>query len=134
MESLTTNHLWGIWILQLNYRKSTNITQGCLETAVTTADIVLLQEPHVGEWSDQRGGFKIISHPSFTCLLPPGHNNNTIKPRVATFVSKTFPHLKVNIRPDIFDDPYLQVLEVSAPGVPTFLLFNIYNERYGDTQ
>src|SRR5690606_5829804 len=42
--------------------------------------------------------------------------------------------LKVNTRPYLFDDPYLQILEVSAPGVPAFLVFNIYNERYGNTQ
>jgi hypothetical protein len=128
------NQPCSIRILQLNCGKSANITHGCLETVTTTADIVLLQELHIGPWSDERGGFTIVFHPSFTCLLPPRHNNNKIKPRVATFVSKTFPHLQVNIRPDIFNDPYLQVLEVSAPGVTPFLLYNIYNERYGDTQ
>src|SRR5690606_35128006 len=134
MDRPYANQFRGIRILQLNCRKSANITHGCLETATTTADIVLLQEPRIGPWSDERGGFMIVSHPSFTCLLSPGHNNNTIKPQVATFVSKTFPHLQVNIRPDIFNAPYLQVLEVSAPRVAPFLLYNIYNERYGDSQ
>src|SRR5690606_19046199 len=100
MDRPHANQFRGIRILQLNCGKSANITHACLETATKTADIVLLQEPRIGPWSDERGGFTIISHPSFTCLLPPGHNNNTIKPRVATFVSKTFPHLQVNIRPD----------------------------------
>src|SRR5690606_20821373 len=122
MDRQHSNQFRGIWILQLNCGKSANIKHGCLEKATTIANIVLLQDPRIGPWSDERGGFTIISHPSFTSLLPPGHNNNTIKPRVATFISKTFPHLQVNIRPDNFNDPYLQVLEVSAPGVALFLL------------
>src|SRR5690606_34383088 len=117
MDRPHANQFRGIRILQLNCGKSANITQGCLETATTTADIVLLQEPRIGPWSDERRGFTIVSHPSFTCLLPRGHNKNTIEPRVATVISKTFPHHRVNIRPGIFNDPYLHVLEVSAPGV-----------------
>ena len=123
-----------IRVIQLNCGKNNDIAHSCLETATKTADIVLLQEPSIGPWSEARGGFTTITHPSFDCLLPPGHNNNKIKPRVATFVSKTHPHLKVSTRPDLFNDPYLQVMEVSAPGIQPFLLFNIYNERYADTQ
>ncbi|RPA72149.1 hypothetical protein BJ508DRAFT_335342 [Ascobolus immersus RN42] len=74
------------------------------------------------------------SYGSFDLLLPRGHTNNRIKPRVATFVSRSLSHLKVNPRPDIFDDPYVQVLEVSAVGHDSILLFNIYKVRYPDTQ
>ncbi|RPA80381.1 DNase I-like protein [Ascobolus immersus RN42] len=103
----------------------------CLETARETADIVLIQEPRVGSWDMEQGSYMMVGHGSFKCILPPGHNNNQLKPRVATFVTTSFPNLRVTIRPDIFDDPYLQTLEVSAPGVPTFYVYHIYNEQYG---
>src|SRR5690606_34563895 len=106
----------------------------CLHTASKTADIVLIQEPRIGAWNQEKGSFLVPEQVSFTCLLAPAHNNNTITPRVATFVSQTFPGLKVSARPDIIDDPYLQILKVSAPGVPTFLIYNIYNEQYDTTQ
>jgi len=106
----------------------------CLHTASKTADIVLIQEPRVGAWNQEKGTFFISEHISFTCFLALVHNNYTITPRVAIFVSKAFPSLKVSARPNIIDDSYLRILEVFAPGVPTFLIYNIYNEQYDTTQ
>ena len=71
-----------IRILQANCGKNTNAMHSCLETAVKTADIVLIQEPRVGAWNSEKGSFTMVEHPAFTCLIPPGHNNNQITPRV----------------------------------------------------
>lgn len=94
----------------------------CLSAAVTTADIIFIQEP----WIHTKFN-TTISHPSFQAIVPNSQDNR--RPRTLTFISTTNPHLKVTPRPDIIDDPDCQVLDVALTTLETITFFNVYNER-----
>ena len=114
-----------IRMVQHNCARSKPILEGCLQSAVRTADIILIQEPRIADDATFQG-----SHPAFDTLMPPTRSG--VKPRVMAFVSKSHPHLKVGPRPDLCDDPDVQILEISTPAIPTFFIINIYNEKRGN--
>jgi hypothetical protein len=109
-------------VVQHNCAKNKYIMQSILESAARTADIVLMQEPFI----HTDGNFQ-ISHPSFGCLSLPTTAGQKA-PRVMTFISKANPHLRISPLPDICSDHDIQLLEVSTPAIPSFFLFNIYNQ------
>src|SRR5690554_1900467 len=111
-----------IRLVQHNCARSSPILEGCLQSAVRTADIVLIQEPRIADDLSFQGG-----HPAFDTLLPPTRSGE--KPRVMAFISKSHPYLKVGPRPDLCDDPDIQILEVSTPAITPFFTINIYNEK-----
>jgi ribonuclease HI len=94
----------------------------CLSAAVTTADIIFIQEPWIHSSTNTT-----ITHPSFQPIIPNIQGNR--RPRTLTFISTANPHLKVTSRPDISSDPDCQVIEVGTALIPTITFFNIYNER-----
>ena len=102
----------------------------CLKSAENTADIVIIQEPWIGT-NETPPSFYTISHPSFTLLL--SHPEHC--PRTATYITKTNPHLKVNLQTDLCNDEDIQILSITTPSIETLYLFNIYNEkpRYNPT-
>ena len=111
-----------IRMVQHNCAKSAPILDGCLQSAVRTADIILIQEPRIASDPAFQG-----SHPAFDMFIPPTRSG--VKPRVMAFVSKSNPYLKVGPRPDLCNDPDVQILEVSTPAIAPFFIINIYNER-----
>src|SRR5690606_30525841 len=102
--------------------KSSLVMQSILETAVFTADIILLQEPFINFTSDAS-----ISHPSFNLIIPPQLNNQPI--RTLCFYTKHIPSLEVAAQTDLSSDPDLQVLRVSTADIPPIYLYNIYNQH-----
>jgi len=112
-----------IRIVQHNCNRSSNVILTILSIAEKTADIVLLQEP----------GFSDIAyattHPNFELLVPP--RNNRKYNRTAAYISKSNPYLLCSPRPDLSNDPDLQIIEVSTPTIPTTTIINIYNEHEG---
>lgn len=113
-----------IRFIQHNCMKSSLAMHSVLETAVRTADIVLIQEPFYGP-----GG--TVSHPSFECILPGGHAPSS-RPRVALFVSKVAKStlsLQVQTREDLVKDLDAQVFEVSTSSISSTLVYNIYNQK-----
>ena len=111
-----------IRILQHNCAKSTNTMISCLEYGLTKKiDIVLIQEPWIGD------NQITISHPSYTCIMPAIGQLDKHKPRVLSFVSKSF---KLNITPrlDISSNTDIQVLHISN-SIDDLLILNVYNER-----
>src|SRR5690606_3077812 len=99
--------------------KSSLVMQSILETAVSTADIILLQEPFINFTSDAS-----ISHPSFNLIIPPRLNNQPI--RTLCFYTKHIPSLEVAAQTDLSPDPDLQVLSVSSALLPSFYIFVMY--------
>ena len=83
-------------ILQHNYALSTNIMHSLLNAAVTTADIIFVQEPWLS-----KDYLSTIAYPTFKAIIP----NSKKRPRVITFISTTTPTLEAIPRPDIIDDP-----------------------------
>ena len=114
-----------IRLVQHNCARSRPILEGCLQSAVRTADIILIQEPRIADDLSFQGG-----HPAFDTLMPPTRSGE--KPRVMAFISKSHPYLKVGPRPDLCDDPDIQILEVSTPAITPFYIINIYNEKRND--
>jgi len=108
-------------IIVHNCARSPNSMQGVLESAVHSADIILIQEPH------SRIGSNPVSHPSFTLYTPPSLPNHPI--RTVAYVRKNHPSLVITPRPDICNDPDVQVLQIQTAAIPTTTLFNIYNQR-----
>lgn len=98
-----------------------NVIHSILETAVKTADIVLLQEPWIGPNNTT------VGHPSFNAILPGEVQNR--RARVAIFYSSTYPRLTVNVRQDLLDDPDILAIEVAAPNLRTISIINLYNEQ-----
>jgi len=99
-----------------------NVMHSCLNSAIKTADIVLIQEPWIAK--DNK---TTISHPSFTSLI--ASSNLDIRPRTMAFVSKTRKDLVCTPRSDLSKDSDLQILSISANGISSILLLNIYNEK-----
>jgi hypothetical protein len=97
-----------------------------LNSACTTADIILLQEINITDPAFA------TTHPAFTLVLPP--RGDRASNRTAAYINRTNPYLKVSQRTDICTDPDLQVLEVGTDLIPAFFLLNIYNERDPETQ
>ena len=95
---MSTNYISNIKlrIIQYNCVLSTNIMHSLLNAAVTTADIIFIQEPWLS-----KDYLIIITYLTFRPIIP------TIKtrPRVITFISNIIPTLEVTPRPDIIDDP-----------------------------
>ena len=69
-------------ILQHNCNRSTNVMQTILEYAVKNADIVLVQEPWIGNDNIS------ISHPAFTKIAFNNNNQANFKARTMAFISK----------------------------------------------
>ena len=92
----------------------------CLQTAETSTDIVIIQEPWIGTNSDGKNYFS-ISHPSFLMLISP----TTHCPRTLTYVSNTTPYLKAALQPDICSDEDIQVIKISTPNLEPVYLINI---------
>ena len=114
-----SNH---IKVIQHNCVRSMNVMHSCLNSATNTADVVLLQEPWI-----VRDHKTTISHSSFTSLLSP--SNLDIRPRTMAFISKIRQNLVCTPRSDISKNSDLQVLSISANGISSILVLNIYNEK-----
>ena len=114
--------------IQHNTAKSTNVMQTILHLARDTADIVLIQEPWA-RFDNNSGSWTTLSHPFFTSILPLVPVQ--LKPRVATFLSKTAKHISLTPRNDLTNDPDVQYLTLSVTGNsgPPTLILTIYNEK-----
>ena len=119
---MSDNRTRKIRILQHNCNRSDIAMHSYLQTAETTADIVITQEPWIGTNSDGQNYFS-ISHPSFLMLMSP----TTHCPRTLTYVSNTNPFLKASLQPDICSNENIQVIKISTPNLEPIHLFNIYN-------
>ena len=108
-------------ILQHNCNRSTNVMQTILEYAVKNADIVLLQEPWIGNDNIS------ISHPAFTKIAFNNDNQANFKARTMAFISKNS-NINCTPRYDISNDLDIQVLDILS-NVENFMIFNIYNEK-----
>jgi hypothetical protein len=115
-----------IRLIQHNTAKSTNVMQTLLHLAHKTTDIILVQEPWV-RFDKNSNTWNTLSHPSYTSILPPSPAH--IRPRVATFLSKTAAHISLTPRNDLANDPDAQCLTLSTPSTPPILLINLYNEK-----
>jgi hypothetical protein len=107
-------------IMSHNTNHSSNAINTLLNTAGKTADIVLVQEAKIKDIQ------YATTYPDFILLLPP-HSMRTVN-RTATYISRLNPNLRVTPRPDIYDNPDLQVLEVQMDLIPKLYLRNLYNE------
>jgi hypothetical protein len=115
-----------IRLIQHNTAKSTNVMQTLLHLAHKTTDIILVQEPWV-RFDKNSNTWNTLSHPSYTSILPPSPAH--IRPRVATFLSKTAAHISLTPRNDLSNDPDAQCLTLSTSSTPPILLINLYNEK-----
>src|SRR5450432_2078784 len=94
----------------------------CLEIAFkANIDFILIQEPWI--ISDNIG---TVSHPAYIGILPP--RKEGIRSRVVIFARKNTPY-SYTTRPDISNDLNILILQVSDPGISSFQLINIYNEK-----
>jgi hypothetical protein len=100
--------------------RSSNTLETLLNTARKIADIVLVQEAKI---KDIRYA---TTYPDFILLLP-ARSMRKVN-RTATYISRLNPNLRVTPRPDICNDPDLQVLEVQTDLIPRLYLLNMYNE------
>src|ERR671914_485757 len=94
-------------ILQHNCALSTNVMHSILNAAVTTADIIFLQEPWLS--ADHQS---TISHPAFKAIIPRPANNR--RPRVITFFSTSSPSIRITERSDIINDEDCQIMDISS--------------------
>jgi hypothetical protein len=96
-----------------------------LNSACKSADIILIQEVNITDPCYE------VTHPNFLLVKPPKgecRSNCT-----AAYISQSKSFLQVTQCTDMCNDLDLQVLEVSTPLIPSFLLLNIYNEYYPDS-
>jgi hypothetical protein len=96
-----------------------------LNSACKTADIILIQEVNITD------PYYEVTYPNFLLVKPPKGqcwSNCTM-----AYISQSNPFLQVTQCTDIYNDLDLQVLEVSTPLIPSFLILNIYNEHYPES-
>jgi exonuclease III len=111
-----------IEIIQHNTARQIPVMHSCLEIAFrANIDFILIQEPWIA--NDNIG---TVSHPAYIGILPPLKKG--IRPRVAIFARKNTPY-SFTARPDISNDSDTLILQVSGPGISSFQLINIYNEK-----
>jgi hypothetical protein len=109
-----------IEILQHNTARSIPIMHTCLEIAnKSNIDFVLIQEPWIAD-----NNISTVSHSAFTAILP---NSQNIRPRVIIYARKATIY-NYCARPDLINDPDIQILDISGPGV-NFQLINLYNKK-----
>ena len=115
-----------IRVLQHNVAKSTNTMISCLEYAFDQkTDIILMQEPWIGD------NEITISHLAYDRIMPDRSAemiDQNKKPRTMTFVLKKSA-LKITPRPDITNDPDIQVLHITGIDIEDCMIYNIYNEK-----
>ena len=58
-----------------------------------------------------------------------GGSSPTRRPRLAVFTSTSHPSLKVTLRHDLTTDPDAQALEIQAHGIPSLILYHVYNQQ-----
>jgi hypothetical protein len=97
-----------------------------LNSACKSADIILIQEVNI---TDPRYE---VTHPNFLFVKPPKGQRRSN--RTAGYISRSNPFLQVTQCTDMCNNPDLQVLEVSTPLIPSFLLLNIYNEHHPESR
>jgi hypothetical protein len=114
-----------IRIISHNANRSSTAVTAQLNTACKTADIILVPEVNI---TDPRYE---VTHPNFILVKPPKGQRRSN--RTAAYISRSNPFLQVTQRTDVCNDPDLQVLEVSTPLIPSFLLLNIYNEHHPES-
>ena len=67
-----------------------------------------------------------ISYSAFINII----SNNVMRLRVMIFVKKdSANHMTITLRPDIYQDSDVQVLDISRHDLPNILIFNVYNEK-----
>jgi hypothetical protein len=115
-----------IRIISHNVNRSSTVLNTLLNTAGKTTDIILVQEANI---KDPRYA---TTHPNFLLLLPPcgAHSAN----RTAAYISHHNPHLQVTPRPDVYEDPNIQVLEIGTALIPPLYILNVYNEKEPSSQ
>jgi hypothetical protein len=115
-----------IRIVSHNVNQSSTVLNTLRNTAGKTTDIILVQEANI---KDPRYA---TTHPDFVLLLPPRgacRANCT-----ATYISRHNPHLQVTPRPDVCEDPDIQVLEIGTALIPPLYILNVYNEKEPSSQ
>jgi hypothetical protein len=115
-----------IRIISHNVNRSSTVLDTLLNTVGKTTDIILVQEANI---EDPRYA---TTHPDIFLLLPPhsAHSANYM----AAYISCCNPHLQVTPRPDICEDPDIQVLEIGTALIPPLYILNMYNEKEPPSQ
>jgi hypothetical protein len=116
-----------IFILQHNTNKNQYVMHSCLESAIKfKTDFICIQEPWI---AFNNNAAYTVSHSAYYCILPDSQN---IRPRVAIYARKqssfSFCH-----RTDLTSDTDIVIVDVSGPGIETFQIINIYNEKSLDS-
>lgn len=116
-----------IHLIQHNCMKSREVTIACLESALETADIVLIPEPRILQDPNNPRKKIYSTHNAFEMIRPTEE-----KPRVMIYVTKSNIYLKY--RQDQFDNPDVMGLTVwtedeGRTHIKATHIFNIYNER-----
>jgi hypothetical protein len=109
-----------VHIVSHNTNRSTTALNTLLNAAGKTADLILVQQ------AKTKDPQYATTYPDFILLLPPRGNRPVI--RMAAYVSRLNPHIRVTPHPDVSRDLDLQVLEVQTDLIPTFYILNTYNE------
>ena len=84
------------------------------------ADIVLIQELYINN------NYVIILYLVFINIVL----NSVARPRVIVFINKNnTEHVTITLRPDIYQDFNIQILNIFRDDLLNIRLFNIYNEK-----
>jgi hypothetical protein len=118
-------HAATIRIISHNANRSSMAVTALLNSACKTADIILIQEVNITDPHYE------VTHPNFLLVKPPKGQRRSN--RTAAYISRSNPFLQVTQCTDVCNDPDLQVLEVSTPLIPSFLLLNIYNQHHSES-
>lgn len=126
-KNLKMNKKEGLRIIQHNCRRSTNIMQSMLNSALNKTEIIFLQEPWVSKENNT------ITHPGFQPIITNLKEKRKNRIRVLTFISKNIP-FEISNREDLINDEDCQIIDLKSKEFGEIRIFNIYNERRQNTQ
>jgi hypothetical protein len=114
-------------LLQINTQRSNFKTHTILNKTAGKYNILLIQEPWIGEIGSGNRG--LPAHKAWQPFIPIQSICTGDCPRVLTYIRHNRSDLKVTLRSDLALDPDFQILEImQKPHTPIFII-NIYNGK-----
>jgi hypothetical protein len=125
MQTQRTTKL--IKILQINTQQSNYKTHTILNKTAGKYDILLIQEPWIGDIGNGNRGPP--AHNTWKPYLPIQSIRQGDRPQVITYFRHNRSNIKITTCSDIATDPDFQILELSQKPYTPIIIFNIYNAK-----
>jgi hypothetical protein len=116
-----------IRILQINTQRSNFKTHTILNETTGKYDLVLIQEPWIGDISGGNRGSPV--HKVWKLYIPIQKIRQGDRPHIITYFRHNRSDIKITMHLDIATDPDFQILKISQKPHVSIIIFNIYNAK-----